>query len=89
MRHKNLKRRAKPLNLGEAFVAFGTLRTERPEYEATAKLGMRLIREMQHLHRFVSEMRETLPDTYDGYIDPQRADIVLARTIVNSKELSA
>lgn len=80
MRHKNLKRRREPLNLGEAFVAFGKLRAERPEYAATAKLGMRLIREMQHLHAFVAEIRETLPDTYDGYIDPQRADIVLART---------
>lgn len=82
MRHKNLKRRSKPINLSEAFIAFGMLRNERPEYEKTAKMGMRLIREMQHLHRFLAEIRETLPDTYDGYIDPQRVDIVLARTTV-------
>lgn len=88
-RRHNLKRRRVPLNLSEALVAFGKLRGTHPDSETTAKLGLRLVREIQYLHRLLAAVRSTLPDTHDGYIDPQQLDTALARTAVRNEQESA
>ena len=73
-----------PLDLGEALVTFGKLRTEHPEHERIANLGQRMVREIQHLHNVLKAVRTGLPARYQDYIDPARVDTALARTKVES-----
>jgi hypothetical protein len=82
VRHKALQVRQVPLNLTAALQVFGNLRRSAPEHAEAARVGQRLVREIQYLHRILAEVRETLPDTYDGYFDPLRLDAALGRTTV-------
>jgi len=86
MRHKLLKVRQTPLNLSEALIEFGLLKENPLQYaQNAAKLGQRLVREIQYLHGLIAEIRATLPERYHDYIDPARVDTALARTAVYDK----
>ena len=82
MRHKALKSRREPLNLSDALITFGLLKDDVTLAVEAAKLGQRLVREIQYLHGIIDEVRDTLPDTYNDYFDPARLDSALARTKV-------
>lgn len=86
MRYKGLKARRQPLNLSNALIAFGKLRESHPELLTEIKLGEKLVREIQYLHGLLKEIRAILPKDYDGYIDPTRVDLALARTAVYDSE---
>lgn len=81
---RHMRRRKPALDLGEALIMFGKLRTEHPECAVAARLGQRLVREIQHLHTVLKYVRRGLPSRYGEYPDPLRVDMALARTVVNS-----
>lgn len=81
MRYKGgIRHTTAPIDLGEAMALFGILKREHPECLLEARLGMRLIRLVQHLHNVIKDVRKALPQTYDGYADPARLDAALSRT---------
>lgn len=86
MRHKNLRTRRNPLNLTDAIGTFGKLKGEHPCCADAARLGQRLVREVQYLHGLLYEVRAMLPETYAGYADPARLDAALGRTCVNDRD---
>jgi hypothetical protein len=78
-----------PLNLTDTLITFGKFKDAHrdahdwPECRAIANLGQRMVREIQHLHKVLIEVRKMLPATYHDYFDPMRLDKLLARTEVH------
>ena len=83
MRTKHLTVRKHPLNLNEALILFARLRSGESVLEDAARLGQRLVREIQYLHRILRDVRGAMPASYNDYFDPARVDTALARTSVD------
>ena len=80
------KRRKRPLNLSHALILFGKLRSDPAVRPEAVKIGQRLVREIQYLHKVLAYTRATLPARHSEYADPARLDTALARTCVYDEE---
>jgi hypothetical protein len=85
MRHKGLKAIKEPLDLGKALAMFGRIKKEHPACLEAARLGQRLVREIQHLHATLVDVRRGLPQSYAEYVDPARVDLALLRTVIRER----